>query len=59
MEKNTITFPMKNTEEIPEARQELLKTGGKIQVPCLFIDGRPLYESDDIIQWLEKNWKQS
>ncbi len=36
-----------------EARQTLLDVGGKTQVPCLFIDGKPMYESDDIIRFLE------
>ena len=36
-----------------DAEEELIKTGGKRQVPCLFIDGEPLYESLDIIDWLE------
>lgn len=34
------------------ARDELERVGGKAQVPCLFIDGKPLYESSDIIAWL-------
>ncbi len=25
------------------------------KVPCLFIDGNPMYESDDIIMWLREN----
>lgn len=33
-------------------REYLIAHGGKEQVPCLFIDGKPLYESDDIIAWL-------
>ena len=36
-----------------DAEEELIKAGGKRQVPCLFIDGEPLYESLDIIDWLE------
>ena len=36
-------------------RQELIRVGGKQQVPCLFIEGKPLYESDDIIKWLKEN----
>ena len=28
---------------------------GKRQVPCLFIDGKPLYESSDIIAWVQEN----
>lgn len=34
------------------AEQRLVEVGGKRQVPCLFIDGKPLYESDDIIAFL-------
>ena len=37
------------------ARARLVKVGGMQQVPCLFIDGRPLYESDDIISWLREH----
>lgn len=37
------------------ARQRLEEVGGKVQVPCLFVDGEPLYESDAIIEWFEKN----
>lgn len=33
-------------------RLYLIEHGGKEQVPCLFIDGKPLYESLDIIDWL-------
>ncbi len=36
-----------------EAEKELIAVGGKRQVPCLFIDGKPLYESTDIIEWLK------
>ena len=38
-----------------EDRERLVREGGKLQVPCLFIDGRPLYESDDIVKWLMEN----
>ena len=38
-----------------EDRLRLVQVGGKEQVPCLFIDGKPLYESDDIIDFLKKN----
>ncbi len=38
-----------------EAEQTLIAVGGKRQVPCLFIDGKPMYESMDIIHWLEAN----
>ena len=34
----------------------LVEVGGKRQVPCLFIDGDPLYESDDIVWWLTREF---
>ena len=43
----------KDIAQDPEAAKELVQVGGKQQVPCLFIDGKPLYESLDIISWLE------
>ena len=36
-----------------ENNDRLIRVGGKRQVPCLFIDGEPLYESLDIIDWLK------
>ena len=43
-------------EETEEgAEQRLVELGGKAQVPCLVIDGEPMYESDDIIAWLAEN----
>ena len=41
--------------ESGDNRERLLREGGKVQVPCLFIDGNPLYESGDIVSWLEQN----
>ena len=37
------------------ARDDLIAFGGKGQVPCLVIDGEALYESSEIIKWLEEN----
>ena len=36
-------IPLKNVSNDPKAREELLHLGGKYQVPCLFIDEKPLY----------------
>ncbi len=44
-----------NIHKNEEDRQELIRVGGKQQVPCLFIDGKPMYESDDIVEWLRAN----
>jgi glutaredoxin 3 len=50
-----LEIPMRNIQSETGARDDLLETGGKGQVPCLVIDGKPLYESSDIIRWLEAN----
>jgi glutaredoxin 3 len=59
MEKAGIVLPLRDTQSDVAARQELLQIGGKTQVPCLVIEGRTLYESDDIIQWLKNNFLAS
>ena len=38
-----------------EWRSDLRKRTGSTQVPCLFIDGEPMFESLDIIAWLKAN----
>lgn len=51
MEQQDIACEMRDTRQ-PGVRDELVAIGGKGQVPCLVIDGEPLYESDDIIAYL-------
>ena len=46
---------LRDLQREPDASQELVRRGGKRQVPCLFIDGAPLYESQDIVAWLREN----
>ena len=48
-------LPMRNLENDPEAKAELKRVGGEMQVPCLVIDGKPLYESNAIIEWLSQH----
>lgn len=55
IQNNNLKIAMKDTMRDPGARDELREAGGKTQVPCLLIDGLPLYESQDIIHWLENN----
>ena len=45
---------LKNIHRDPMADATLVRVGGKHQVPCLFIDGKPMYESDDIIDWMRR-----
>ena len=54
-----IQIPMKDIMADPEYWNELLTVGGKGQVPCLFIDGKPLYESLDIIEWFKTHWQNA
>lgn len=51
MEKANITCNLKSTDDNNNA-EELIKIGGKKQVPCLVTNGEPLYESVDIITHL-------
>ena len=55
-DKNIPDIELKDKSANPQFQQELVAVGGKSQVPCLFIDGKPLYESDDIIAWLDLNF---
>lgn len=48
------TIPTKNTQD-RAVRNELISIGGKGQVPCLVINGKALYESDAIIEWLKNH----
>lgn len=49
----------RNIHRDSDAREELLRGGGKTQVPCLRIEGadqaepRWMYESGDIVEYLE------
>jgi len=40
------------------AEQRLVKMNDDSQVPCLVIDGKPMLESDDIIDWLKNHFKK-
>ena len=55
MEMNKIDdVELKDIVANPEFRDNLLEVGGKGQVPCLFIDSKPMYESMDIIKFLKE-----
>jgi glutaredoxin 3 len=56
IEEIRLTHPLKvKTRDVAadsQAKDHLLEVGGKATVPCLFIDGKPLYESSDIVAYL-------
>lgn len=49
------TVPMKDVTKLPEAKKELFEIGGIKIVPCLFIDTQPLYDANNIIDWLSSH----
>ncbi len=58
MEENSITgVEVINIDKDPAMKDYLLEKGGKKQVPCLFVGEEPMYESQDILDYLEKNCK--
>jgi len=38
----------------PHRKEQLIKDTGRGTVPCLYIDGKPMHESRDIVDWLHK-----
>lgn len=53
MEENSINLDLRETTE-PGNQQDLVAIGGRKQVPCLIIEGRAMYESDDIVSYLQE-----
>jgi glutaredoxin 3 len=38
----------------PHSKEKLIKDTGRSTVPCLYIDGKPMFESQDIANWLHQ-----
>lgn len=55
MEENNIQIDTVNINEDRDAMTDLIKNGGKRQVPCLLHDGEYMYESNDIIEFLKNS----
>ena len=56
LKEHQIEVPMRDVLFDKEAKADLLRIGGKTQVPCLIIEGQPLYESNDIIDWFKTHY---
>lgn len=54
-----MSIEMRDTLLNPAHRAELAERTGRTQVPCLFIDGEPLFESADIVAWLQAYAKRA
>jgi len=55
LEEFKLDIQLKDIDKNSEIRNELISTGGKAQVPSLIIDGKAMYESNDIIEWFSEN----
>jgi len=47
---------LKNILEDKSSLDKLITDTGRRTVPCLYIDGKPMHESSDIMNWLSKNY---
>jgi glutaredoxin len=60
----SLNIELRDAQHNPEHREALLQGGGKIQTPCLKItdekgNSQWMYESGDIIQYLQQRFSQS
>lgn len=46
-------------DENAENKQSLKDLTGKTQVPCLLIDGKPMLESEEIVNFLDRQFSSS
>ena len=51
-----IVIEQRDTSRGSEWRADLMSKTGRTQVPCLFIDGAPMFESMDIVLWLRERY---
>ncbi len=61
MDEHGIVLPIMDITLEPreDAYDTLINLGGKFQVPCLDIDGTALYESSDIIAYLNRTFVET
>lgn len=55
MQEHELDMPIHDIYADEAAKERLVTVGGKVQCPCLFVNGKPMYESDDIIDYLKQN----
>jgi len=53
VERLNLSLTYRDTRNEISAHQSLIERTGRTQVPCLFIDDVPLFESNEICDWLE------
>ena len=55
LKENNLEVDLLDIDKEARLKDELKNVGGKVQVPMLLVEGKPLYESDDIIEWFKKH----
>ncbi|OIQ16858.1 MAG: hypothetical protein BM556_14470 [Bacteriovorax sp. MedPE-SWde] len=50
-----VKLEYKNIQEDEASFNRLVADTGRRTVPCLYIDNKPMFESADIINWLQTN----
>ena len=58
LDEHKIVVELKDILENESHLNQLVQDTGRRTVPCLYIDGKPMHESSDIIDWLESNLDQ-
>lgn len=53
---NDIQVEMCDIHQDTKHAEKLIADTGRKTVPCLYIDGKPMHESQDIINWLNQNY---
>jgi len=53
LRKHQLEIPLRDTRNDPQSRAKLSQDTGKTQVPCLYINNRPMFESSDICDWID------
>ncbi len=55
IDKNNIVVDYKDIQTEQASLDKLVNDTGRRTVPCLYIDGKPMFESRDIMAWLDQN----
>lgn len=54
----SLAVEMRDITKSKEQLNRLVSDTGRRTVPCMYIDNKPMFESQDIIRWLKQNKDQ-
>ena len=58
IDKHKVKVELMHVLNEPQNMEKLLADTGRRTVPCMYIDGKPMHESADIIAWIDSNADQ-